>query len=55
MTTTEDPRKKHFWTTKDMPDQSGKTVIVTGAASGMGWYCAKASPSVCCSSMGVWG
>lgn len=40
---TEDPRKKHFWTTKDMPDQSGKTVIVTGASSGMGWYCAKAS------------
>ncbi|KAK9839194.1 hypothetical protein WJX81_000665 [Elliptochloris bilobata] len=25
-----------------MPDQSGKTVIVTGGASGMGWYCAKA-------------
>jgi NADPH:quinone reductase-like Zn-dependent oxidoreductase len=39
---TEDPRSKHFWTTKDMPDQDGKVVIVTGASSGMGFYCAKA-------------
>ncbi|BDA51111.1 Retinol dehydrogenase 12 [Coccomyxa sp. Obi] len=37
-----DPRSKHFWTTKDMPPQDGKVVIVTGASSGMGWYCAQA-------------
>ena len=28
---------------QDMPDQSGKVCIVTGGASGMGWYCAKVS------------
>ena len=37
-----DPRSKHFWTTRDMPPQDGKVVIVTGASSGMGWYCAQA-------------
>ncbi len=25
-----------------MPPQDGKVVIVTGASSGMGWYCAQA-------------
>lgn len=27
------------WTTADMPDMSGKTVVVTGAASGIGPSC----------------
>ena len=37
----EDPRQKHFWTTNDMPELDGKVFIVTGASSGMGYYCAK--------------
>jgi NAD(P)-dependent dehydrogenase (short-subunit alcohol dehydrogenase family) len=31
-----------MWTKKDMPDQSGKTFIVTGANAGIGYETAKA-------------
>lgn len=31
-----------MWTTKDMPDQTGKTIIVTGANTGIGYETAKA-------------
>ena len=34
--------KNHNWTIKDIPDQSGKTVIVTGANSGIGYEAARA-------------
>jgi NAD(P)-dependent dehydrogenase (short-subunit alcohol dehydrogenase family) len=29
--------KQQKWTTNDIPDQSGKTVIITGANSGLGY------------------
>jgi NAD(P)-dependent dehydrogenase (short-subunit alcohol dehydrogenase family) len=32
---------KNKWTTKDMPDQTGKTVLVTGANDGLGFLLAK--------------
>src|SRR5262245_6242321 len=28
------------WTTKDIPPQTGKRIIVTGATSGIGWHTA---------------
>ena len=34
--------KNHGWTTKDIPDQSGKVIIVTGANSGIGYEAARA-------------
>lgn len=34
--------KKEKWTTADIPDQSGRTVIVTGSNSGIGFEAAKA-------------
>jgi NAD(P)-dependent dehydrogenase (short-subunit alcohol dehydrogenase family) len=33
--------KNNNWTTQDIPDQSGKTVIVTGANSGIGYEAAR--------------
>jgi NAD(P)-dependent dehydrogenase (short-subunit alcohol dehydrogenase family) len=36
-----DPRTVHYWTAKDMPPQDGKTFVVTGASSGMGYACAE--------------
>lgn len=30
----------HVWTTKDIPSQAGKRIIVTGANSGIGWHAA---------------
>jgi NAD(P)-dependent dehydrogenase (short-subunit alcohol dehydrogenase family) len=34
--------KKENWTTNDIPDQSGKVIIVTGANSGIGYEAARA-------------
>ena len=38
---TKDPRSVHFWTAKDMPPQDGKTFLITGASSGMGYVAAE--------------
>ncbi|MFM8895089.1 MAG: oxidoreductase, partial [Actinomycetales bacterium] len=35
-------RKGLRWTTQDMPDLSGRTALVTGANSGLGWWTTKA-------------
>jgi hypothetical protein len=32
------------WTTRDIPDQTGKRVIATGASSGIGWHTAMELP-----------
>ena len=34
--------RNHKWTTKDMPDMQGKTVLITGANSGIGYEAARA-------------
>ena len=42
MTTTPDARMKQRWTVTDMPDLTGRTALVTGANSGLGFYTAQA-------------
>ncbi len=37
-----EPRPTEIWTTEDMPDLTGKVIIVTGANSGIGFEAAKA-------------
>ena len=37
-----DPRKARFWDTSKMVPQDGKTFLVTGSTTGMGFYTAKA-------------
>ena len=35
------PKSVHYWTDKDMAPQDGKTFLITGASSGMGYSCAE--------------
>ena len=42
MTATISKNKKSNWTISDIPDLDGKTVFITGANSGLGYYTAKA-------------
>src|SRR5260370_2186983 len=37
-----DVEKSHGWTVRDIPDQSGRIVVVTGANSGLGYEAALA-------------
>jgi len=39
--TGKDPRSVHSWTAKDMSPQDGKTFVVMGASSGIGYSCAE--------------
>ena len=46
--------KENMWSTKDIPDQKGKTIIVTGGNSGIGYetalalFCAGADVTIAC-------
>tara|TARA_B100000902_G_scaffold379293_1_gene413454 strand:- start:18 stop:947 length:930 start_codon:yes stop_codon:yes gene_type:complete len=42
MTATNLKKKSSKWTTSDIPNLEGKTVLITGANSGLGYYSAKA-------------
>ena len=42
MTATISKNKKSNWTASDIPNLDGKTVFITGANSGLGYYTAKA-------------